>query len=198
MWAKYVIWTMFAWVIWVIKFHNWTRLLCIANVPKLFVLNMFAHEAHVSKPKLSPLVLNNRMWRITHHFTKRSLYRSPASPPPTLGTGQYCYTLCLLSVTYQLPDCKVHLSTTSQKIRYTNSHFFFSQLYKPKYWASLYIYSVLFFCLLLHRLAVRISLPFYDFPKFSIHHRNVKPWGPGNIRSRRVLGMPCHGSAKFL
>ena len=128
MWAKYVIWTMFAWVIWVIKFHNWTRLLCIANVPKLFVLNMFAHEAHVSKPKLSPLVLNNRMWRITRHFTKRSLYRSPASPSPTLGTRQYCYTLCSLSVTYQLPDCKAHLSTTSQKITYTNSHFFFKSV----------------------------------------------------------------------
>ena len=34
------------------NFHNWTRLLCIANVTKLFVLNMFAHEANVSKPKL--------------------------------------------------------------------------------------------------------------------------------------------------
>ena len=28
------------------------RLLCMANVTKLFVLNMFAHEANVSKPKL--------------------------------------------------------------------------------------------------------------------------------------------------
>ena len=34
------------------NFHNWTRLLCIANVTKLFVLNMFAHETNVSKPKL--------------------------------------------------------------------------------------------------------------------------------------------------
>ena len=36
---------------------------------------------------------------------------------------------------------------------------------KPKYWANLfkYIFFVLFFCLLLHRLARRISLPFYDF-----------------------------------
>ena len=36
---------------------------------------------------------------------------------------------------------------------------------KPKYWANLfkYIFFVLFFCLLLHRLTIRISLPFYDF-----------------------------------
>ena len=34
------------------NFHNWTRLLCIANVTKLSVLNMLAHEANVSKHKL--------------------------------------------------------------------------------------------------------------------------------------------------
>ena len=36
---------------------------------------------------------------------------------------------------------------------------------KPKCWANLfkYIFFALFFCLLLHRLAVRISLPFYIF-----------------------------------
>ena len=53
MWAKYVIWTMFAWVIIGDQiFIICTRMLCIANVTKLIILNMFAHEANVSKPKL--------------------------------------------------------------------------------------------------------------------------------------------------
>ena len=34
------------------NFHNWTRMLCIAILTKLFALNMFAHEANVTKPKL--------------------------------------------------------------------------------------------------------------------------------------------------
>ena len=35
--------------------------------------------------------------------------------------------------------------------------------FKPKYWANLFkdTFFVLLFCLLLHRLAVRICLPFY-------------------------------------
>ena len=43
--------------------------------------------------------------------------------------------------------------------------------FKPKYWANLfkYIFFVFFFCLLLHRLAIRISLPIYIFYKLLLY-----------------------------
>ena len=42
-------------------------------------------------------------------------------------------------------------------------------VFKPKYWANLFNYTffVLFFCSLLHRLAVRITSPFHIFLSFS-------------------------------
>ena len=49
-------------------------------------------------------------------------------------------------------------------------------VFKPKYWAiCLNIIFVLFFCLLLHRLAVRISLPFHIF-LFSLVAKEMKKY----------------------
>ena len=51
-------------------------------------------------------------------------------------------------------------------------------VFKPKYWANLfnYIFLVLFFCLLLHCLAVRISLPFHIFLHVVIVLIQVNNW----------------------
>ena len=51
-------------------------------------------------------------------------------------------------------------------------------VFKPKYWADLfnYILFVLFFCLLLHCLAVRISLPFHIFLQVVIVLIQVYNW----------------------
>ena len=51
-------------------------------------------------------------------------------------------------------------------------------VFKPKYWANLFNYTffVLFFCLLLHRLAVRISLPFHIFLHVVIVLIQVNNW----------------------
>ena len=65
-----------------------------------------------------------------------------------------------------------------KRIKQKNIYISFSPwrrfVFKPNYWAvclNMYIFFVLFFCLLLHRLAVRISLPFHIFllPYFTLH-----------------------------
>ena len=60
-------------------------------------------------------------------------------------------------------------------------------MFKPEYWPNfaivqIYIFLVLFFCLLLHRLAVTISLPFYNI----LRGKRFKREGKGSVRSRRV------------
>ena len=56
-------------------------------------------------------------------------------------------------------------------------------VFKPKYWAiclniPVYIF-VVFFCLLLHRLAVRISLPFYILESLTLHIGFPVVWTDG-------------------
>ena len=49
-------------------------------------------------------------------------------------------------------------------------------VFKPKYWANLFNYTFFFFCLFLHRLAVRISLPFHIFLHVVIVLIQVNNW----------------------
>ena len=66
---------------------------------------------------------------------------------------------------------------TSYELLVLSSNFFWP-LKKVCYWANLfkYIFFALFFCLLLHRLAVRISSPFYIFLQVVILLIKVYIW----------------------
>ena len=61
-------------------------------------------------------------------------------------------------------------------------------VFKPKYWTNFFnhIFFVLFFCLLLHGLAVRISLPFHIFLQVLIVLIQVYNW---EIRHHSLV---CH------
>ena len=78
----------------------------------------------------------------------------------------------------------------------------FGDRFKRKYWTNLfkYIFFLLFFCLLLHRLAVSIRLPFYVVVLIQVnnweiqHHSTVCCCGLDDILYFGTLGLSHVGS----
>ena len=151
--------------------------------------SIWASEASLARTRergASPLARETCFTRPNRRACSQVM--SIAATSPSFVILHYFNNRCLIF--YQRMSWRARLPREYPSFRWAGASclsklkFFFKPLnwrrfaFKLKYWAILfkYILFVLFFCLLLHRLAVRISLPFYDFVQVIIVLIQVYNW----------------------